>query len=387
MANVVKSIIVSNGLVQAGAVAGTVDAADITPTGVGADTYGDSSHYPIITVNAAGQVTAASESAALPSFSAFGSSLVGAADATAAGVILGLATGAYAATGSSGHTLPYLDTTPTWSVGQTTELTATGGVFVTVYSTSAATPQFIGRRARGTKGSESVVLIGDALLTVGGGGWDGTQLTGSRGYFQVLADGTWSSGSTPTSVSFFVTDTSNVARRGFYISNGARVGMGANAGVSTPAATLEVRSLSTTLAALYARAAASTGASQAVAEVQNDAGTNIFRVVNGGTRTGNAEADNGNSGTAKTVDWNNGNLQKITLTGNCTLTFTAPAGPTELAFRLIQDATGTRTVTWPASVKWPNATAPVLTITAGAVDLIYLTYNGTNYYGRSSLNY
>ena len=38
-----------------------------------------------------------------------------------------------------------------------------------------------------------------------------------------------------------------------------------------------------------------------------------------------SEYDNGKSGTSKTIDWNNGNKQRITLTGNCTLTFTAPA--------------------------------------------------------------
>lgn len=98
-----------------------------------------------------------------------------------------------------------------------------------------------------------------------------------------------------------------------------------------------------------------------------------------------AEVDNGNSGTEKTIDWTAGNKQKITLTGNCTFTFTDPSGPCNLILRLIQDGTGSRTVTWPATVKWPEATAPTLTTTASGEDIIALYWNGTNYYCQSSL--
>lgn len=100
-----------------------------------------------------------------------------------------------------------------------------------------------------------------------------------------------------------------------------------------------------------------------------------------------AEIDNGNSGASDTIDWGAGNKQKSTLTNNCTFTFTAPDGPCNLVLGLVQDATGSRTVTWPASVKWPASTAPVLTTTANAVDIIAFYYDGTNYYGGSSLNF
>jgi hypothetical protein len=100
-----------------------------------------------------------------------------------------------------------------------------------------------------------------------------------------------------------------------------------------------------------------------------------------------AETDNGNSGTADTIDWTASNKQKSTLTGNCTFTFTAPGGPTSLILRLVQDATGSRTVTWPASVKWPGGIAPTLTTTANQIDIISFYYDGTNYYGNSSLNF
>lgn len=98
------------------------------------------------------------------------------------------------------------------------------------------------------------------------------------------------------------------------------------------------------------------------------------------------EYDNGNSSTADTVDWNNGNKQKSTLTGNVTYTFTAPAGPTNLVLKLIQDGTGNRTTTWPATVKWAGGTAPTTQATANKVHIVCFYYDGTNYYGVASLD-
>ena len=97
------------------------------------------------------------------------------------------------------------------------------------------------------------------------------------------------------------------------------------------------------------------------------------------------EVDNGNSSTADTIDWTAGNKQKSTLTGNCTFTFTAPSGPCNLILKLVQDGTGSRTVTWPATVKWPEGTAPTLSTAANSVDIVSFYYDGTNYHGQASL--
>lgn len=99
-----------------------------------------------------------------------------------------------------------------------------------------------------------------------------------------------------------------------------------------------------------------------------------------------AEINNGNSGTSKTIDWTAGNKQKITMTGNCTLSFTAPAGPCSLTLRLIQDGTGTRIVTWP-TIKWLNTSTPVLSVAINSVDILSLYYDGTNYWGQLGLNF
>jgi len=52
---------------------------------------------------------------------------------------------------------------------------------------------------------------------------------------------------------------------------------------------------------------------------------------------------------------------------------------------LIQDATGSRTVTWDASVLWPAGTAPTLSTAAGAIDIFELTSidGGTTWFART----
>lgn len=96
------------------------------------------------------------------------------------------------------------------------------------------------------------------------------------------------------------------------------------------------------------------------------------------------------SSTAQTIpDVSAAQASYITLTGNCTFTF--PAAGVGKTFRLAlkQDATGSRTVTWPGTVKWPAATAPTLTVTAAKTDVLEFTcYDGTNWMGQAlALNY
>lgn len=100
----------------------------------------------------------------------------------------------------------------------------------------------------------------------------------------------------------------------------------------------------------------------------------------------NAEFNAGNSGTSKTIDFNNGPAQLLTLTGNVTLTLSNATAGGAYLLRLATGA-GSFTVTWPGAVKWPNSTAPVITTAASKVDLINLYSDGTNFYGSYSQNY
>lgn len=92
---------------------------------------------------------------------------------------------------------------------------------------------------------------------------------------------------------------------------------------------------------------------------------------------------------ATTIDWGAGNHFDFTFGAfNETFTFTAPAKPGVYTLSLTQDSVGSRTATWPATVKWPAGTAPTLTTTATTgYDLIAFRFNGTNYYGVATLNF
>lgn len=102
----------------------------------------------------------------------------------------------------------------------------------------------------------------------------------------------------------------------------------------------------------------------------------------------NGLIDDGNSGTAKTIDWTTGQFHKLTLTGNCTLTFTLPTTPIQITLILIQDGVGSRTVTFPTT-KWVgHGAAPLLTTTATTgTDIIQWLYDGTNLWGTYALDF
>ena len=107
------------------------------------------------------------------------------------------------------------------------------------------------------------------------------------------------------------------------------------------------------------------------------------KTVEAGTFTNGytEEVATANTSTAYTIDLAGGSVQILTLTGNCTFTFpTATAGQSFILL-LKQDGTGGRTVTWPASVEWPGATAPTITSTASKMDKLVFTAADSNWYG------
>jgi hypothetical protein len=118
-----------------------------------------------------------------------------------------------------------------------------------------------------------------------------------------------------------------------------------------------------------------------VANLTTDLAARV-KVIDGG---GETYFDAGSSGAAIALDLVNGNVQKLTLTANCTITLTSPAvgAMRSLTLLAFQDATGSRTITWPGSVSWGNAGAPVLTTTASKMDIISLftVDGGTTWYG------
>ena len=95
----------------------------------------------------------------------------------------------------------------------------------------------------------------------------------------------------------------------------------------------------------------------------------------GGVFTGpvrfSAEYDAGNSGTAKTINFNNGQKQKLTFTGNCDITFAFPSGAGNYVLRGIGDSF-TRSVTWPSGSKYIAGVPPPAPLANGTA--IYTVY-------------
>lgn len=99
----------------------------------------------------------------------------------------------------------------------------------------------------------------------------------------------------------------------------------------------------------------------------------------------NSEIDNGNSGAADTIVWTAGNKQKSTLTGDCTFSFTAPSGPTNLILKLVQGGVGSFDPVWPAAVKWAGGLEPKWSTGVGDIDIATFYYDGTSYFGMAAL--
>jgi hypothetical protein len=85
-----------------------------------------------------------------------------------------------------------------------------------------------------------------------------------------------------------------------------------------------------------------------------------------------------------TITWNviDSPVAKVTLAGNRTLS--APSGTTPIAGQfvsllIIQDGTGSRTITWNAVYEFAADTAPTLTATASLGDLFTFRYNGAKW--------
>lgn len=91
---------------------------------------------------------------------------------------------------------------------------------------------------------------------------------------------------------------------------------------------------------------------------------------------------NGTVGSTKTLDLTSGTVHTATLTASTPCTFTMPTATAGKSFALIltQAATGMTTATF-TSVKYPGGTAPTITATASAVDILTFVANGSVWYG------
>ena len=112
-----------------------------------------------------------------------------------------------------------------------------------------------------------------------------------------------------------------------------------------------------------------------------DADNVVKDVANEYTKTQNFNATTLTDGATIAWDASLNQVCSVTITDNRTM-----AAPTNLVdggfyhLTVIQDGTGSRTLTWNAVFKWPSDTAPTLPTTASEQDEFTFRSNGTNLY-------
>ena len=86
--------------------------------------------------------------------------------------------------------------------------------------------------------------------------------------------------------------------------------------------------------------------------------------------------------TTNTISLTSGTVQTVTLTASTACTFTMPTATAGKSFILIvtQAAGGSGTAVF-TSVKFPAGTAPTITATASAIDILTFVANGTSWFG------
>jgi hypothetical protein len=92
----------------------------------------------------------------------------------------------------------------------------------------------------------------------------------------------------------------------------------------------------------------------------------------------------------QTLDLSLTNIFNLSLSSSVTLTFSnPPATGTGYTLTLYckQDGTGSKVITWPASVKWPNSSPPTMSTGANKIDIFsfFTLDGGTTYVGALAL--
>jgi hypothetical protein len=95
----------------------------------------------------------------------------------------------------------------------------------------------------------------------------------------------------------------------------------------------------------------------------------------------------GTVGSTSTLSLTNGTVQTATLTASTPCTFTMPTATSGTSFilQLTQASTGMTTATF-TGVKFAGGTAPTITATASAIDIISFVAIGSTWYGSAIQN-
>ena len=87
------------------------------------------------------------------------------------------------------------------------------------------------------------------------------------------------------------------------------------------------------------------------------------------------------SGATATLNLTSGKIHDITMpAGNITIAISNEVNGQIFTIRILQDGTGSRTVTWFSTIKWAGGAAPTLTTTANKADTFIFRVTGTDTY-------
>jgi len=250
--------------------------------------------------------------------------------------------------------------------GGTTGLTTSGGPI-----TSSGTVTLAGTLAVANGGTSLTTLTANNVILGNGASAPTFVAPSTLGNVLTSNGTTWTSSAPATGGT--VTSASVVTANGF-------------AGTVATATTTPAITLTTSITGVLKGNATAISAAVAGTDYVTPTGTETLtnKTVEAGTFTNGytEEVFTGNSSTAITLDLANGTVQIITLTGNCVYTFPTPVAGKSFTLIHLQDATGSRTVTWPSTVDWPSATAPTLTATASKADkFVFTAISGTSWLG------
>lgn len=118
-------------------------------------------------------------------------------------------------------------------------------------------------------------------------------------------------------------------------------------------------------------------------------GANVMTISNGSLKYGGV-IDNASANVlsqtltdSATINWDGslGVIATVTLAGNRTMAAPSNLKVGTYILHVIQDATGSRTITWNSVFKWSGGSAPVLSTTGARRDVFSFVSDGTNLYG------
>lgn len=95
----------------------------------------------------------------------------------------------------------------------------------------------------------------------------------------------------------------------------------------------------------------------------------------------------GTAGATETVNWANGDRQTMTLDENITITFSNAVAGQTLTLYMLQDGSGTNTITWADTITWQDGITwgtSHYTTTANKWSVVVIYYTGSAYLGMVS---